>query len=140
MLRATTIGIVSVVALGVSLAAPAQAHMNGGGSSMHGGSGGNGGNTMAAHSSGTGPSFVSHDMSQMHMDRDHMDHDHMDRDHMDHDHDRHHFRFFPTFAYGIDTYADNYDPTYCWEVIKVRTHLGLRYRRVWVCDQTGAIY
>ena len=58
-------------------------------------------------------------------------HDH-DGDH-DHDHFRH-FHFFPGFAAGIDTYADDYDPYACWEVVRVRTHLGWRYRRIWVCD------
>jgi hypothetical protein len=105
---------------------------------MHGGGGMSGGGGMTATRSGPGQGFVPRDVSrntQMRVDRDHMDHDH-DGDH-DHDHDRdhfRHFRFFPSFAFGIETYADSYDPYACWEVVRVRTHLGWRYRRIWVCD------
>jgi hypothetical protein len=60
-----------------------------------------------------------------------------DRDH-DHDRfrDRDRFRFFPTFAYGIDTYADDYEPNYgdCWELHRVLRHGAWRLRRVWVCN------
>ena len=134
MLRATAIGFVSAVALSVGLAIPAQAHMNGGGS-MHGSVSSGGGGGMMMRSGGPGPSLASHDVghdvSRMHVDRDH-DGD-RDRDH-DHDHDRfRHFRFFPSFAVGFDTYAD-YDDYTCWEVVRVRTHLGWRFRRIWVCD------
>jgi hypothetical protein len=134
------IGLTSAVALNVGLlsagfVAPAQAHMTGGG----GGSGmrGGGPGMMAMRSGpGAGPSLASHDFSrnmQMHTDRDHMDRDH-DGD-RDHDHDRfRHFRFFPSVAFGVGTYADDYDPYACWEVVRLRTHLGWRYRRVWVCD------
>jgi hypothetical protein len=75
-----------------------------------------------------------HDHDRGH-DRDH-DRD-FRRDHdRDRDHDRFRFRFFPTFAYGYDTYSDVYDPGYtdCWELHRVLIHGHLRLRRIWVCD------
>lgn len=153
MLRTTVIGLASAFALGVSLASPAGAiggqkgggtggggmggHMGGGagGGAIHGASGVGGGMT-AVRSGASGPgSFAPHDMGRMRMggDRD-RDRD-RDRDHdrFRHDHDR--FRFFPTFAFGIDTYADDYDPAYgCWELHRVLTHGGWRLQRFWVCD------
>jgi hypothetical protein len=158
MLRATAIGIVSILALGVGLATPAAAaggHPGGGsggaggtayGISAGGGSGavhdaGAGrGSMMAARSDFSPARLADHDMGRMRMggDRDHdRDHDHdrgRDHDRDRHDHDR--FRFLPAFAFGVNTYADTYDSTYgdCWELHRVWTHAGWRLRRYWVCD------
>ena len=137
MFRTTAITFVSTVALGVSLASPAGAmgsHVGSG--AMHSGNTGGGaihgapsaGGSMTAMRSGaSGPgSFAPHDTGRMRMegDRDHdRDHDH-DRFH--HRHDR--FRFFPAFAFGVDTYDD------CWELHRVRTTEGWRLRRIWVCN------
>ncbi len=132
MLRTTAIGLVSALALCVSLASPAGAmdgqmggHMGGG--AIHGADAGRG-SMMAIRSDSSSGRFAQHDMGRMRMggDRDH------DRDHHDHDHDRDHhghFRFFPA-------YADVYDPTYgdCWELHRVWTHAGWRLHRSWVCN------
>ena len=80
--------------------------------------------------------FAQHEMGHD-MGRD-MGHD-MDRVRMadhDHDRDRHdRFRFFPAFAFGVDTYSDSYDPDYsCFDLHRVWTHAGWRLRRVWVCN------
>jgi hypothetical protein len=148
MLRANFVGIASALVLGIGLASPAGAmggHMGGGGGggAVHATGGGGGGGTMhatggsagvsrggmtAMHSSFSSGGFAPHDMGHMRMgDRDH------DHDRGRHDHD--HFRFFPTFAFGVNTYTDVYDPTYggCLELRKFRTHAGWRWRRVWVC-------
>jgi hypothetical protein len=144
MLRATGIGIVSAIALGVGLASPAAAmggHVGGHGS-MGGSMGGsamragavNHSPSMAMRSDSAGGRFVQHDMGGMRMTRDHdHDRDH-DRDHGRHDHDR--FRFFPAFAFGVNTYSDVYDPTYgdCWELHRVWTHAHWHLRRIWVCS------
>jgi hypothetical protein len=166
MLRTTAIGLVSAIALSVSLASPAGAMGgqkggggpqggggSGGGSTMHGasGGGGGGGGSGAIQSGGPGRSsamtvrsdsssgrVVEHDMGRMRMGEEH-DHDH-DRGHdRDHDHDRHdhdRFRFFPAFAYGVNTYADTYDPTYgdCWELHRVWRHGAWRLHRFFVCN------
>jgi hypothetical protein len=132
MLRTTFIGFVSATALGVSLASPAGA-MSGrtSGGTMH--STGAGPGNMAATRSNSSPGRLEqHDMGRMRMtaDRGH-DRDH-DRDHRGHDR----FRFFPAFAFGVNTYADVYDPTSgdCWELHRVLTHAGWRLRRYWVCS------
>jgi hypothetical protein len=138
MLRTTACGIVSIIALGFSLASPAAAaggHPGGGG--VHGiGAGGGAihnsgagrGSMMALRTDSSPARFADHDMGRMRMggDRDH------DRDHdrNRHDHDR--FRVFPAFAFGVDTYADTYGD--CWELHRVWTHAGWRLRRSWVCD------
>ena len=162
MLRTTAIGLVSTIALCVSVGAASAGHMGGGGggggggSAMHSGGGGGGGGGPAMHSVGGGGGagagagrvsmmsmrsesssgrFVEHDMGHMRVGE---MHDH-DRDHghdFDRDHDRdHRFRFFPAFAYGYNTYSDDYDPGYdCWDVQRVLIHGHLRLRRIWVCD------
>jgi len=147
MLRTTAIGLVSAIALSVSLASPAGAAMGGhmgghmggqmggqmgghmGGGAIHGADAGRG-SMMANRSDSSSGRFAQPDMGRMRMggDRDH------DRDHHDHDHDRDHhghFRFF-----GVNTYADVYDPTYgdCWELHRVWTHAGWRLHRSWVCN------
>ena len=133
MLKSISIGLVSVMALGVGLASPAGAmggHMGGhmgssmGGSAIHGGASGPG-SMMAARSGFSAGRFADHDMGHMRMgeDRDH------DRDHRDHDR----FRFFPAFAFGVDTY-DVYDPGDCWASHRVWTRAGWRLRRYWACD------
>jgi hypothetical protein len=137
MLRTTTIGFVSAVALGVSLASPAGAmggHMGSagamgghmGGGAIHGPSAGHG--SIGAMRSDSSPGrFAQHDMGRTRMGG---DHEH-ERD-GDHDRDHHgHFRFF-----GVNTYADVYDPTYgdCWELHRVWTHAGWRLHRSWVCN------
>ncbi len=129
MLRSISIGFVSVMALGVGLASPAGAmggHMGGsmGGGAMHGGVAGRGG-MMTARSDFSAGRFADHDMGRMRMgeDRDH------DRDHRDHDR----FRFFPAFAFGVDSY-DVYDPGDCWAFHRVWTRAGWRLRRYWACD------
>jgi hypothetical protein len=130
MLRTTAIGLVSAVALGIGLASPAGAHMGGGFS--HGGGMGHGG-MMAMRtnfSSGRFEQHEQHEMGRMRMGDHDRDRDH-ERDRRDHDR----FRFFPAFAFGFDTYSDSYDPGYgCFEVRRVWTHAGWRYRRIWVCD------
>jgi hypothetical protein len=106
--------------------------MGGGGMSMRSAGGGGG---IPGGGPSVGPSFIPHNMSGMgHMPM--ADHDFRHDQHFDHDHDHfRRFRFFPTFAFGVDTYADNYAYPYeCWNVIRVRTHLGWRWRRIWVCD------
>ena len=140
MLRATAIGLVSAIALGVGLASTAAAmggHMGGGGGHMGGGhmggawGGGAGrGTMMSMRSDVSSGRIAQHDMGGMRMTRDH-DHDH---DHDRHEHGR--FRFFPAFAFDINTYSDIYDPTYgtCWELHRAWTHAGWRLRRVWVCN------
>ena len=77
MLRSISIGLVSVMALGVGLASPAGAmggHMGGsmGGGAMHGGVTGRGG-MMTARSDFSAGRFADHDMGRMRMgeDRDH---------------------------------------------------------------------
>jgi len=164
MLRTTTIGLVSIIALGVGLASPAAGmgnHPGGGGSgggSMRGASTGGGsmqsGGSMRGASTGGGSMqsggvgrssmmavrsdsspgrLADHDMGRMRMGEDHdrgRDHD-RDR----HDHDR--FRFFPSFAFGLNTYyADTYDPGYsgCWELHRVWSHGAWRLHRFWVCN------
>ena len=155
-MRATAIGLASVMALGVGLASPAL----GGGGMMHSSSGGGSGGMMHSSSSGgissgvivrsSGPSLSGASFSgvksggagpgpaagmrQMSMtrmgDRDHFDRDH---DRHDRDHDRR-FRFFPSFAFN--TYYDSYYPDYgdCWDIRRVHTPLGWRWHRVWVCN------
>jgi hypothetical protein len=155
MLRTTAIGLVSIIALGVSLASPAAAaggHPGGGGGagrsagaggsamsgagmgrgSMISGAGAGHGSMMAVRSDSAPGRTADHDMGRMRMGGDH-DHD-RDHDHGRHGHDR--FRFFPAFAFGVNTYADTYDPTYgdCWELHRIWTHAGWRLRRYWVCD------
>ena len=142
MLGSKALGLVSLIALGISLATPAGAKSgNTGGGSIHNSAGisnhtGNstGGNMMAIRSEPTSGKYAQHDMDGMRMgdrDRHDRDHDH-DRDH----HNRDHFRFFPTFAYGVNTYDDVYDPTYegCWQLRKVLVHASWRLHRVWVCN------
>jgi hypothetical protein len=156
MLRSTTVGLVSAIALGVILAAAPSAaiagHSGGGAGGMRGGGnmGGSairagnvgGGSMMAARSDFSSGRFsqrdMDHDIGRMRMG----DHDHdrgHDRDH-DHDRDRHdhdRFRFFPAFAFGVDSYSDVYDPDYgCFELHRVWTHAGWRLRRVWGCDSS----
>jgi hypothetical protein len=150
MIRTTAIGLVSIIALGVSLASPAAgAHSGGGGAGGHPGGGGGAvhgagaggpisgagvghGSMMAMHSESSPGRLAAHDMGRMRMggDRDH-DHDH-GRERHDHDH----FRFFPAFAFGVNGYADTYDVAYgdCWELHRAWTHAGWRLRRYWVCD------
>lgn len=141
MLRTTAIGLVSIIALGVSLASPAAAaggHPGGGGAGRGAGAGGGAisgagvgrASMMAVRSDSSPGRTTEHDMGRMRMGGDH-DHDH-DRDR--HGHDR--FRFFPAFAVGVNTYADIYDPTYgdCWELHRVWTHAGWRLRRYWACN------
>jgi hypothetical protein len=143
MFRTTFIGLGCAIALGVGLASPAGAmggHMGGGpmgagpvgghmgagpvgGGAIHGANVGRGSMMAMRPDSGR---FAQHDMGRMRMgDRDH------DRDR--HDHDR--FRFFPAFAFGVNTYADVYDPSGdCWELHRIWTHAGWRLRRLWVCN------
>jgi len=127
MLRTTAIGLVSAAALGIGLVSPAGAHMGGGFS--HGGTMGHGGMAIRtifrlADSSSTrwdecgweivtGIAIMTGTVEIMIA-----------------------FRFFfPAFAFGFDTYSDNYDPGYgCSEVRRVWTHAGWRYRRIWECD------
>jgi hypothetical protein len=135
MFRSTSIGLACAFALGIGLASPAGAmggHMGGGamgghmgGGAVHGANVGRGSTMAMRPDSGSGR-FVQHDMGRMRMgDRDH------DRDR--HDHDR--FRFFPAFAFGVNTYADVYDPSGdCWELHRNWTHAGWRLRRIWVCE------
>jgi hypothetical protein len=146
MLRTTAIALVSTIALGVSLASPAAA-MGGhvGSGAIHGGNagggaipGGNAGRiSMTAARSDSSPGrLAGHDMGRMRVGEDH-DRDHArDRDHDRDRHDHDHFRFFPAFAFGVNTYADVCDPTYsdCWELRRVRTHAGWRLHRTWVCN------
>lgn len=142
MLRPIAIGLVSIIALSFSLASPVAAaggHPGGGGAVHGAGAGGGGaihdsgagrGSMMALRADSSPARFADHDMGRrMGGDRDH-DRDHRDR----HGHDR--FRFFPAFAFGVNTYADTYDPSYgdCWELHRVWTHAGWRLRRYWVCD------
>jgi hypothetical protein len=105
----------------VAVAAPCMS-MGGGGGLSHSG-------MTAVRSSFSPGGYAPHDMGRMRMG----DHGH-DRGRHDRDHD--HFRFFPTFAFGVDTYSDVYDPTYsgCLELRRIQTHAGWRWRRVWVCD------
>jgi hypothetical protein len=133
MLRTTFVRIASALALGLGLASPAgamSAHM-GGGSAMHSvggialqGAGGSRGGMTAMRSNSWPGGFARHDMGRMRMG---------DRDH---DRGRHdHFRFFPAFAFGVNTYADVYDPSGdCWELHRIWTHAGWRLRRLWVCN------
>jgi hypothetical protein len=143
MLRTAAIGLVSAIALGVSLASPATAmggHAGGGaahgaGGAVHG-AGAEHGSMMAARSDASPGRLAEHDMGRMGRDYDH-DRDHgRDRDHdrNRHDHDR--LRLFPSFAFGIDTYADTYAPNYtdCWELHRVFSHGAWRLRRFWACD------
>ncbi len=150
MLRATAMGLVSVIALGVCLAAAAPGKGGGGGGGggggvMHSSGGGaavtrgGGGPGISAGSNLTvvrpgprpGPGMSQHETGTMRMgdrDRDH------DRDH-DRFHDRFHVRFFPALASG--TYYDTYpDYSTCWDVYRVHSPHGWRLRRVWVCDGT----
>jgi hypothetical protein len=136
MRRTTAIGFVSAVALGVSLASPASA-MSGrtSGGTMHS-TGAGPGNTAAMRSNSSPGRMEQHDMGRMRVAGDYVrdkDHDRdRDRDHRDHDR----FRFFPAFAFGVNTYDDVYDPTSgdCWEFHRVWTHAGWRLRRYWVCN------
>jgi hypothetical protein len=133
MFRTTFIGLGCAIALGVGLASPAGAmggHMGGGpmgghmgGGAIHGANAGRGSMMAMRPDSGR---FAQHDTGRMRMgDRDH------DRDR--HDHDR--FRFFPAFAFGVNSYADVYDPSGdCWEFHRIWTHAGWRLRRLWVCN------
>ena len=140
MFRTTFIGLGCAIALGVGLATPAGAmggHMSGGPMGGHTGAGPVGGGAIHGANVGRGSMmamrpdsgrFAQHDMGRMRM-GDH-DHDH-DRDR--HDHDR--FRFFPAFAFGVNAYADVYDPSGdCWELHRIWTHAGWRLRRLWVCN------
>jgi hypothetical protein len=151
MLRTTAIGFVSIIALGVGLGSPAGAmggHVGGGPMGGHMGAGSMGGHMgggaiqganvgrggmMAMRTDSSPGRFAQHDMGRMRMgDRDH-DRDRHDHDRDRHDHDR--FRFFPAFAFGVDTYADVYDPSGdCWELHRIWTHAGWRLRRLWVCN------
>jgi len=144
MFRSTSIGLAATLALGIGLASPAGAmggHMGGGAMGGHMGGGAMGGHMgggtiqganvgrgsmMAMRPDWSSGRFVQHDMGRMRMgDCDH------DRDR--HDHNR--FRFFPAFAFGVNTYADVYDPSGdCWELHRIWTHAGWRLRRIWVCD------
>jgi hypothetical protein len=140
MFRTTFIGLASALALGIGLASPAGAmggHMGGGamGGHMGGGAMGGGaihdanvgrGSMMAMRSDFSHGRFAEHDMGRMRMgDRD------RDRDRRDRDR----FRFFPAFAFGVNTYADVYDPSGdCWELHRIWTHAGWRLRRLWVCN------
>jgi hypothetical protein len=141
MLKTKAIGLVSAIALGISLASPAGAMggqkgggaMSGqtGGGPMHGADTGRGNMTAMRSDSSPGRS-AEHDMGRMRMGGDHdRDRDH-DRDHHDHDH----FRLFPAFAFGVNTYADVYNPTSddCWQLRRVWTHASWRLRRFWVCN------
>jgi hypothetical protein len=126
MLRSISVGLFSVMALGIGLASPAGAmggHMGGnmGGGAIHGGATGRG-SMMAARSDFSAGRFADHDMGRMRMGED------RDRDHRDHDR----FRFFPAFAFGLDTY-DVYDPGDCWTFHRVWTRAGWRLRRYWAC-------
>jgi hypothetical protein len=149
MLRTAAIGLVSVIALGVSIASPAAAmggHMGGGGGGGRGGAGNAGGSVM--HGANAGPGgmmvrsnsspgsapgrFADHDMGRMRVgeDRDHG----RDRDHDRDRRDRDHFRFFPSFAFAVDTFSNVYDPDFgCWQYHRVLTHAGWRLRRIWAC-------
>jgi hypothetical protein len=140
MLKATTIGFVSIIALGVSLAAPSFAiagHMgggwSGGGGMSHVSYSGGRSGTMSGRADFSSGRFAQHDMGHD-MGRMRMAEDHdRDRDRDRHDHD--HLRFFPAFAFGLDTYSDVYDPDYsCFELRRIWTHAGWRLRRAWVCD------
>jgi hypothetical protein len=76
--------------------------------------------------------------SMMGHDRDH-DRDfgrRFDRDHdFDRDRDRFRFRrFFPTIAFGFNTYSDDSYNDDCFVLQRVWTRHGLRLRRIWVCD------
>jgi hypothetical protein len=73
--------------------------------------------------------LVEHDMGRTRMEHDH-DRD-ADHGRNRHDHDR--FRFF---AFGVNTYADTYDPTYgdCWQLHRVWSHGSWRLHRFWVCN------
>jgi hypothetical protein len=153
MLRTATIGLVSAIALAVSLASPAGAmggHMGGGGRGGAGNAGGGvmhsvnagRGGMMAVRSNSSPGRFAEHDMGRVRMGENHdrdfgrdrdlgRDRDH-DRDR--HDRDRFRFRFFPSFAFAVNTYSDVYDPDYgCWEPHRVLTRAGWRLRRIWVC-------
>jgi hypothetical protein len=59
-----------------------------------------------------------------------------DRDH-DFDRDRNRFRFrrfFPTFAFGFNTYSDDYYNDDCFVLQRVWTRHGWLLRRIWVCS------
>jgi hypothetical protein len=159
MLR--TIGVVSAIALGVGLAWPAAAMdgRTGGGGAVHSANAGPGagggtihsagagggpmqgagvgrGNVMAVRSDSPSGRLAERDMGRNNLGRMRMGEDH-DRDHgRDRGHDRDHFRFFPSFAFGLDTYSDVYDPDYggCWELHRVWSHGSWRLRRFWVCN------
>src|SRR5258708_1696077 len=128
MLRTTAIGLVSILALGLSLAST-EAAMSGrqsGGGTMHVANAAPGGMTTMRSNSSPGR-IAEHDMGRMRMGEDH------DRG-RDRDHDRHdrdHIRFFPAFAFGINAYSDVYDPYYggCWELHRVLSHGAWRLRR-----------
>jgi hypothetical protein len=147
MLRTTAIGLASALALSVSLASAAYGGMVGGGGGGGGGikSSGSAGGAIHAVSPGGGNINMGravfwggrsahHEMAEHEMGRIRLGGD-RDRDH-DHFRDRDHFRFFPTFAYGVDTYSDLYAPDYgdCWELHRVLRHGAWRLRRVWVCN------
>jgi len=146
MLKATVIGLVSSIALGVSVASAG--HMGGGGGgggggpAMHSVGGGSAGRVsmMSMRSESSSGRVMDHDMGHMRMgemhdhDRDHRHDFDRDRD-RDRDHDRFRFRFFPTLAFGYNTYSDVYDPGYdCWELHRVLIHGHLRLHRIWVCN------
>jgi hypothetical protein len=138
MLRTTAIGLVSAIALGIASPAGAMGGKTGGGAGY--GAGVGRGNMTATRSDSSPGRSVQHEMGRMSMGRDHeRDHDHdrgRDRDHDRDRHDRDRFRFFPAFAFGVNTYADTYDPTYgdCWELHRVWRHGSWRLHRFWVCN------
>jgi hypothetical protein len=135
MLRTSSIGLVSAIALGIASPAGAMSGKTGGGVSS-GAKAGPGSMTTVRSSSSPGR-IADHDMGRMSMGRDHdRDHDHdrgRDHDRDRHDHDR--FHFVRALDFGVNTYADVYDPSYssCWELHKVRIHKTWELRRVWVC-------
>jgi hypothetical protein len=147
MLRITAIGLVSAIALGIASPAGAMGGKTGGGAGSAASTGGGAihsanagpGSMMGARSYSSPGRIADHDMGRMWMGRDHdRDHDHdrgRDRDHDRDRHDHDSFRFFPAFAFGVNTYADVYDPTYgdCWQLHRVWRHGSWRLHRFWVC-------
>jgi hypothetical protein len=111
--------------------------MQGGGMQGGGIGGGNAGRAspMSTRSESSPGRYADHDMGRMRAGEDH-DRDHgRDHDRDRHDHDR--FRFFPSFAFGFDTYSDGYVPGYgddCWELHRVLIRGHWRLHRIWVCE------
>jgi len=144
MLRTTTIGFASAIALGLSVASPAAAFHggsggamagHGGGAAIHSGSFARGNTTVGGNfargNTMVGGNFARGNMMTMRHDRDFA----RDRD-FDRDHDRFRFhRFFPRFAFGFNTFADVDAPVFegCLSLHRVWTRFGWRLRRVWVC-------